>query len=144
MEPAELLSLVFAALAAFAVGWLWYSPLLFGPVWMKEVLGHSTVPKTMTKEQKKQMTKGIVVGGLLQILSTYVLAHFLFVTSDGDLQHMYREAMETVLWIWAGFCLPLNFSSFLWEGRSLKIALINASQTLVSLITAAVILTAIL
>lgn len=147
MEPAEFLSVFLAALAAFAIGWLWYSPLMFGPGWMKEVWGFdmkASKPKPTEKQAaaSANMGKLITLAFAFQLFTAYILAHFLFVAGEGALDGNYRDSVTTVLWIWAGFSLPLNFAGLLWEGRSLKHALINASQTLASLIASALVLTA--
>ena len=137
MEPAELFSVFLAALASFMVGWLWYSPVLFGKVWMKEVWSHQKM-----EVKASDAIRSMSIALALQVLAVFTLAHFLFL-EDG-LNGAYGQALETSLWIWAAFMLPLNLSGFLWEGRKFKLAAIGAGQSLASLVVAAVVLTAIL
>lgn len=143
MEPAELMTVLVVALIVFVLNWIWYSPALFGKIWMKEVLGVSTPPKKMTKEQKKQMLRGIGFGFILQVISAYVMAHFLFVNGvDGTPGvNVYKVAVETALWVWLGFMLPLNMYGYLWEGRRLRVSLINMGASLGSVLVSALLLT---
>ncbi len=142
-------AVLFAALASFAIGWLWYSPLMFGPVWMKEVWGFdmkSSKPKPNDKQAaaSANMGKFITLAFGFQLLSAFVLVHLLGMQWQhiSEYANVYRVAAETALWLWLGFMVPLNFAGYLWEGRSLQHALINASQSLASLMASALILTA--
>jgi hypothetical protein len=59
------------AVAGFLLGWLWYSPLLFGKAWMKEM------GLTKADCQKMPKSKGVMMMGggfLLTVVSTAVLA----------------------------------------------------------------------
>jgi hypothetical protein len=48
------LATVVAAISAFVLGWLWYSPTLFGKAWMKE--------NNLSQEQLQKASKGKVFG----------------------------------------------------------------------------------
>lgn len=128
-----------AAVAAFVFGWLWYSPLLFGKVWMKEVWNNKQMSVTAI-----DITRTLIIALTLQVLAAFVMAHLLGIQWENmsSSANSYRLAVETSLWMWAAFMLPLNLSGYLWEGRKLKLALIGAGQSLSALILTAVILTA--
>lgn len=142
MEPAELMTVLVIALIVFAFNWFWYSPALFGKIWMKEVLGVTEPPKTMSKAQKAQMMRGVGFGLILQVISVYVMAHMLFINGVDDSPGMSKVAIQTALWIWVGFMLPLNSYAYLWEGRRLRVSLITMGASLGSVLISALLLTA--
>lgn len=137
MEPAELLNVFLAALASFVIGWLWYSPLLFGKIWMKEVWSHQKM-----EGKASDAIRSMSISIALQVFAAASMAHFLFLESPDGLSS-YGQAVETSLWIWGAFMLPLNLSGFLWEGRKFKLAAISAGQSLASLMAIALVWTAI-
>lgn len=147
MEPAELIRMLVIALGVFILNWIWYSPALFGKIWMKEVMGVTQPPKTLSKAQKAQMMRGIVLGFIFQVISVYVLAHFLFsmeLANDFDGlpgKEKTMMALTTGLWIWLGFMLPLGMYAFLWEGKKLVVSLINAGSSLMAMMVSALLLT---
>ena len=115
-----------ATLAAMVVGSLWYSPLLFVNVWMKE-LGH-TPP-----EQKDVMkTAGPAMAGQLiaSFITAYVLAHILG----------YAGATTAILgiqgavWAWLGFQATSAASHVFFERKSWTWFAINAGCSFVTAI----------
>lgn len=124
------LAVLVAAIAAFAVGAVWYS-YLFQKPWMA-LMGFS--PERM-RSMPLSATQAMAVGFVVTLLSTYVLA--VFVSAAPDL----TGALILTFWIWLGFVATVQIGSFLWEGRPIKLFFINASQTLVAMLVAALILT---
>lgn len=124
-----------ASVLCFILGWIWYSPLLFGNRWMKE-LGIKK-PEKMTPEVKHQMMRSMVLGFLFTVLTNYVLAHFLnfmYLTAASDVAQL-------ALWLWLGFTLPVIMTGYLWEKKTLTLVMIAAGQTFVSLLVAGVVIT---
>ena len=123
----------FAAIASFAIGAFWYSPLGFGKPWMT-MLGMS--PEGM-KDMRLSPIQAMSLGFIGGLITSYVLAHFVFLFAPGD----WVGALQLGFWIWLGFQAPILFGSFLWENRPLKLFLINGSYQLVTLLVMSLILT---
>lgn len=109
-----------SALATFAIGSIWYSPVLFANVWMKE-LG-------FTKENmgKPNMLKTFGVSFLLMLIISFNLAAF--IGPESDLQFgMTAGALAGIGWV--ATAIGINY---LYEQKSFKIWLINAGYMAVS------------
>ncbi len=124
-------AVLIAAIVNIVVGSLWYGP-LFGKMW-KGLMG-------FTDESMKSMKLSAahaMVGGLITALvMAYVLNHFAVLTGVVGLD----GAWQLAFWIWLGFMMTVSAGSFLWEGKPLKLFLLNAGQQLVSIFLMAVVL----
>ena len=125
-------AILLSALVYFIIGMTWYSPLLFGNIWMK-LSGIK-----MDKNKKPNMTKPIIVA----ILSNLVLV---FVLSNLNSLLGYASFMEGAwlgFFVWLGFVAPIAIEKILWEGKPVKLYLINVIYHLVGLLIAGGILSA--
>ena len=127
------LAVLAAAIAAMALGFLWYGP-LFGKMWMKLM----NIDKKKIDEAKK---KGMAMNYAIMIISTlvmsYTLAHlvkFLEVTNILD-------ALRVAFWMWLGFIATVMIGIVLWEGKSWKLYCLNVTYWLVNLALMSAILT---
>lgn len=126
------LAVALAAIATMALGWLWYSPVLFQKRWMKEM---RMKPKDAARAQKEGM-KSMGFMFLATLVMAYVLAHFvdyLGVTNA-------KDALWAGSWIWVGFVATIMLQPVLFERKSWTLYLINTAYNLVSLLVMAVIL----
>jgi uncharacterized membrane protein len=115
------LAIIVAAISAFALGGLWYSPLMFVKRWMKE---------TGITEEKTKQTNMIKVFGfafLLSIIASFFLAMFLGPKAGAG--------FGALAGFMAGFGWVFTFMgiSYLFESRTLAHFLINAMYSIVSL-----------
>ncbi len=130
----NLVAVVLAAIASFVIGMVWYSPMLFGKMWMKEI---GTTEKEMKKKKGGMMqAMGMwFVGGLV---TAYVLAHFLAYATGG-----YPTLMDGVMvgfWAWLGFVATVSAGMVLWGGKSLRLYALTAGNDLVSMLAMGAIL----
>ncbi|MBI2649708.1 DUF1761 domain-containing protein [Candidatus Woesearchaeota archaeon] len=126
------LAVLAAAIASMIVGFIWYGP-LFGKMWMK-MMGFDK--KKMDEAKKKGMGKTYALAFLTSLIMSYVLAHFV-----GYVQA--ATAMDGVVlgfWVWIGFLATTQIGSVLWEGKPVKLYLINTLHYLVALAVMAAIL----
>lgn len=128
----NLAAVLIAAAGAMIVGMVWYSPLLFGKLWM-EACGMSEADAA--EARKKGMGGAYPLAFANAFVISLGLAYFLTRTNTMD---MSRGLLRAFI-IWAAFLAPVSFSAILWEGRPFKLHVINASQYLVSLLLMAVI-----
>lgn len=113
MPEFNLYAVITAAIASFALGGLWYSPLLFARAWQREA--------GVSDEQLKNANMGLIFGTtlVLCLIASFVFALFL------------GPRPPLALGLGAGFSAGLCWvaSSFginyLFERRSLKLFLIN-------------------
>lgn len=121
MSQVNWLAIIAAALSTFLIGGLWYSPALFGKAWMKE--------NGFTEEGMKNanMAKIFGLAFVLGLIASINLAMFLGPDVNVGLGAFYGFL--------AGFGWVATFigTHYLFERRSLKLFLINAGYSIVSL-----------
>jgi hypothetical protein len=115
------LAIIVAAISAFVLGGLWYSPLMFLKRWMKE---------TGLTEDKTKRTNMLTVFGfafLLSLIASFFLAMFLGADAGAG--------FGALAGFMAGFGWVFTFMgiSYLFESRTLAHFLINAMYSIVSL-----------
>lgn len=96
----EVLGVVLSAVASIVVGALWYSPLLFGTIWMREVGLTEAKMKSMSTTPTQAISIAIVLGIAFSIL-TNVLFTWIGVRTVA------QGAVLGVLCCVTFFCLPL-------------------------------------
>ena len=108
------ISILVSALAAFALGGLWYSPLLFAKAWMK-VLG-------ITPDKTKAANMKLIFGTtfLLNIFGAFILSAFIGAQPTAIKGLMYGLTIS-IAFIATSFGI-----SYLYTQKSLKLFLIDA------------------
>jgi hypothetical protein len=125
MHLAEILSgvnwlaVVVATIAAFLLGGLWYSKVLFGSAWMQEV--------GLTEEAVNNANMAKTFGGtiVLQILAATALSAF-FGADD-----TWLSGLQTGIWVGLFWLATAYGVTYLFEQRSLRLFLINAGYYVV-------------
>ncbi|MDP4537913.1 DUF1761 domain-containing protein [Alkalimonas collagenimarina] len=114
METINYMAIVAAAVSAFLIGGLWYSPLLFGKAWMKE-MGF-----TDADLQQGNMAKIFGLAFIFTLIMAFCLAMFLNDASIGASEGAFYGFLAGFGWIF--FALAVNS---LYERRSWRYSLIN-------------------
>lgn len=114
------LAVLVSALAFFAIGSLWYSPVLFANVWMKE-LGFSE-----EKPSTANMVKTFGISFLLMLIMAFNLAAFIG-NGMGWQFGLTAGALTGIGWV--ALAIGINY---LFERKSFRIWLINAGYMAVS------------
>jgi hypothetical protein len=102
------LAVIVAAVVAYGLGALWYSPLLFGKLWMK---------LTKMQEPTGDAWKSYLAGFLTYLVQGVVLALIIEFTS-------FKGAIGGLLMgflVWIGFIGTHSLGRVLWEKRSVKL-----------------------
>jgi hypothetical protein len=122
------LAVLAAAVAAFGLGFLWYGP-VFGKQW-RTLTG-------MSLEEMKSMPlspiQAMSIGFVTTLLMAYVLAHVLGLAELAIGEINLSHALQGGFWVWLGFIVPLSAGVWLWEGKSFKLFLFNATHYIVSI-----------
>lgn len=120
-----LIAALASAIASFILGALWYSPLLFGNIWLKE---SGVTSEKMANAKQKGMKKLYGLNFISTLITawavTYVVSSQTFYLAD---------ALPLMFIIWLGFIAATSFGSVIWEGKSLKYFAINIGYFLVSI-----------
>ena len=127
------LAVLVAAIVAMVIGGLWYSPMLFGNIWMR-LSGLSG--KDMKKAKEKGMAKSYLLTFIGSLVAACVLATLLGMIGATNL----TQALQLACLLWVGFFVTSALSSVLWEGKPWALYLINVLCHLVTLIVTALIL----
>lgn len=128
------LAVLVSAVAAYILGALWYSPVLFGNLWMK--LSNMS-KKDLDKSKQKGMAKSYILNFVGNLVIAYVLAHIVKYAQATTLM----EGIQTGFWMWLGFAATITLGAVLWEGKSWKSYLLSNAYELISFIIMTVILT---
>ena len=131
----DYLSVIVAAVAAFAVGALWYGP-LFGRPWrllMNYSEGHAGTP---SGGQGMSMPFAMGGGFIATLVLVYVLAVFMQALGIATAS----EAVSFGFTVSVGFIATTMMNSVFYERRPWKLYLINASHYVVAVIVASLVL----
>jgi hypothetical protein len=112
-----------ATVVTFIEGSVYYSPLMFGPLWMRL--------SGMDPSAAAKVSRWAVLGEIARdLVLTYVVARLAARLADAD----WRSTTGLGLWLWIGFPLMLLSGSVMWQGVSWKIGAIHAGDWLAKLL----------
>lgn len=125
-----------ATVVQFVLGALWYSPVLFGKIWM-EIMECTNIPPEELKKMQKEMAPFYGLQLVLTLLTTLAFANLVPYVTAFSIYHL-------AFWIWVGFIAPIQIGSVVWANTEkkywLKQILIMISFQLVSIMITAWIL----
>jgi hypothetical protein len=130
------LAIIVAAVAAIAIGFLWYGP-LFGKQWIR-MMGWSSEHRDAAR--KKGMTGQLIIQVIGSLVMAFVLSHAVL---DLGLVHHYSGVflgLYAGFWNWLGFIAPVTVGMVLWEGKPWKLWLLNSGCWVLTLLVMGVIL----
>lgn len=113
-----------SALLYWALGAVWYSPLLFGN---KFIALMRWTPEELARIEAEGAGREIALAFVVSLVAAYALAHIVRYTSGENA----REGMKTGLWLWLGFIATSNLNTVLFEFRPIGLYLINVAYHLV-------------
>lgn len=115
----NLAAILVSTLVYFAIGWLWYSPLMFAKAWMS----------TISKEAKEM--KFTPVNMLYGLLASFVTAYILSSGINFSGARTLGEGAISGFFTWLGFVAAVLINSVLYEKKSFANYLINVGYYLV-------------
>ena len=128
---ANYVAIIVAAIANMMVGYIWYSPMVFGKTWMK-MMGK----KDMEKKDSMPLMMG--AGYVSSVVMAYVLAIFIHLNGANT---PLAGAM-TAFWAWLGFVATVTLGGVLWEGKPVQLYVLNAAHHLVGMLAMGAVLAA--
>ncbi len=125
-----------ATVIQFVLGALWYSPLLFGKIWMKIMGGDACTP-----EERQAMQKSMTPFYVLQIVLTVITT----TTLSFLLQSLDIGSYTVAFLVWFGFIAPTQIGCVIWANtpKSVwlqQILIMNTYQLLASMIATYILL----
>lgn len=128
------------AFISMSLGMAWYSPLLFGNIWVK-LMGMDYDKMKNDPEVQKRAQKGYMVSTLCHIIMAFVMAHFVQYT---HVSGSWFDGLKIGFWCWLGFTLTTMLPNqiFSKDNFSWIVAAINLGYPLVNFSTAGAILAA--
>ncbi|PIQ77502.1 hypothetical protein COV82_04140 [Candidatus Peregrinibacteria bacterium CG11_big_fil_rev_8_21_14_0_20_46_8] len=127
------LLVVIAGLAIMILGAIWYSPPVFGNIWMK----YAGVSKGDIDKVKPKMPLYYLGGFVTALVTAFVLFHFVEFVNAVTVS----DALQLAFWLWLGFSATQTLGGVLWEMKKMPWFWINALYNLVALGLASTILT---
>lgn len=132
MISVDLLSVFSAGVVSLVIGFVWYHPSVFGGAWTRM----TNLSPEAVERGKRRMPLMAFFGLLASMLVAYVMGYFGMAWAVFDV----IGSIELAFWCWVGFVVPTMLGTVLWEQKSFKLYLINASYWLVSFIAMAIVL----
>lgn len=126
------IAVVVTAIVSMVIGSLWYSPLLFGKLWMR-LQGFSK--KDIDKAKQKSMEKLYFWAFIGALVTAGVFDYILNMLGSSV-----EMGITLSLLIWLGFVATTMLGTVLWEGKSFSLYALNVSYHLVNLVVMGVIL----
>lgn len=119
------LAVLLATLASMVVGSVWYAPPVFGRVWMR-LIGKSQ------RDMQRNGWLPVIYAVIASAMTAFVLAHFTYLADNyyfGSYSYL-STALITAFWVWLGFAAMRFWTHDSFEGRPLKLTLLNAAHEL--------------
>lgn len=134
----NMVAVLVAVVANFVLGFIWYTP-LFGNAWAKE-MGFDTSVKPAGGEIAKGMIFMVIGNFFLAYVFAHNIAAWNYVPGMDEMSPALKIVNSTVF-TWLGFYLPVDLSAVAWEKRSWKLFGINTGYHFMMLLVASAILT---
>lgn len=125
----NLWAVVLATVASMVIGFIWYMPSVFGNVWMK-------LTKLDPKEMKARGSAAgpIVTTIIVSLITAYVLAHMAYLSHHFFNNSFFQDSVTTAFWAWLGFTVARFVTHDVFEGRPVKLTVLNSAHELVTII----------
>lgn len=117
----NLLAVLVAGILSTILGGLWYSNFAFGKQWKK---------LTGVKQGKLPRKRSMALGFLATLFIAYVLALFI----DYSEATTFLQGLSAGFQIWLGFIATATLMPIIYEGKSLKLYILNNGYNLLSLL----------
>lgn len=130
------LAVLVAGVVSMAVGFVWYSPILFAKPWMKEK-GYTAEG---LKKAQKEMGPMYALSFVLGLVMAYVLSHVMTMAQAYFDYSMLSTGLTSAFWMWLGFVMPVQVTAQIFGEKKWKLFGIDTGYQLVSLVAMGVVL----
>lgn len=126
----NLIALIVAVVASMAVGFLWYSPLLFGAQWSK-LMGFT---KESLKKAQQSMGPMYGLSALAALVTAFVLTHLIAQAEKYYGMDRLTTGVMTAFWGWLGLVAPVQMTDVIFGNKKWSLFAINTGYQLASLL----------
>jgi len=123
-------AVLLSAIVSMAVGFLWYSPVMFAKPWMK-LMGYTA---ESMKEAQKAMGKAYGISFVLSLVTAYVLYHVMILSENYFHYPKLMTGISSAFWMWLGFVAPVQFTDMLFGKKKRDLFVINTGYQLAALL----------
>lgn len=127
------LAVLLATVSTMVVGSIWYTPKVFGNMWMK-------LAKIDRKKAEANGMKPILITIVVSLISAYVLAHVAYLAHSFFANSFLHDTLMTGFWLWLGFVAARIITHDAFEGRPAKLTVLNVVHELVTVMVMALII----
>jgi hypothetical protein len=120
------LAALIAAVGTFALGAVWYSPVLFAKPWLK---AHGYTPEKL-EQMKQGMGRSYALSFVCYLVMAVVVGVFVSWTGASSL----GDGLRLGLYIWVGFAATIGLTAWLFSERKFATYVIDAGYQLVYLL----------
>ena len=131
LSQVNYLAVLVCALVATGLGTLWYSPFLFGKLWLQET--------EQSEEELKRRNSSVRIYGLTflgHLAMAYVLARVMSYTNATTV----TESMRLAFLCWTGFTASTMLINAVYEKKSIRLVAVDGGYHLIVLLVFGVIL----
>jgi hypothetical protein len=132
MFDVNYVAVIAVALLNMVIGMIWFSPMLFGSMWLKLIGKNKKEMAKMGKDASKAYPMAFF-GVLLMSFCLAVFVQYAGAATLGD------GALIGLL-AWLGFVATTSMNSVLWEGESKELYLFNNAHVMLTLMVSGAIL----
>lgn len=125
----NIIGIIAAVVADMVIGTLWYSPVLFGPMWMQ-----------LTGITKEDLMAGGRKAMGFAVVNSLVMASVLAFFIDALNITSVDRALEFAFMVWLGFVVTTNATKVIYEKQSFHVYALAVSYQLISLLVMSIIL----
>ena len=129
-------AVLLASVAFMAIGFAWYSPLLFGKMWMKEK-GYSA--ETLKKAQKAMGTL-YGLSFVVSLITAYVLTHIMVLSENFFHYAPVSTGVTTAFSVWLGFVMPTQVTGTIFGNKNWKLFSIDSGYQLAGLVAMGIVI----
>lgn len=130
------LAILLAGVASMILGFLWYSPILFGKQWMKL---RGFTPETLKKAQKEMGTL-YGISFVVSLITAYVLSHVMTMSGSFFGYPKIMTGLNTAFFMWIGFMMPVQLTATIFGNKQWALFGIDTGYQLASVIAMALVL----
>ena len=137
VPPVNWLAILVAAIVIFALGGLWYSPILFSKRWL--ALQNKTEEQMRAEAAGANMplmyASAFITGLIIAWAMALIFAH---IANDVALNAAHGALFGALLWL--GFAATTSYATALFSGKPRQLWFIDSAYNLVSFVLAGIIL----
>jgi hypothetical protein len=130
------IAILVSAVVSMIVGFMWYGPMLFGKVWMKE----KKYSVQSMKKAQQEMGKWYGLSFVASLVTAFVLSHVMTLSVNFYQYPMLSTGVNTAFWMWLGFIMPVQLTATIFGDKNWKLLKIDTGYQLASLLGMGVVL----